>query len=255
MPATADLRRIREILETDRDWAAFALADLAVEHHRYTDWHVQDDALLLVYRGFTPPLLFAMDNAGALLEEITAEAELHVSVREPMMEPLCRAGWELRNPKKMHRMVLHGEIAQQVPAGAERLGTDDCAQLLRLHADGDAAGERPGFFQEASLVNGIYFGVREGEDLVASGGTLVSASEESVACIGNVYTRRDRRGRGLASAVTGAIAAELRRRGVRTIVLNVRADNHTAVRVYERLGFSHYCDYWEVRAVRTGSAI
>ncbi|HEY3841516.1 MAG TPA: GNAT family N-acetyltransferase [Bryobacteraceae bacterium] len=255
MPVTRDLLRVREILESEREWAAFALADLASEHHPFTEWHVQDDRLLLVYRGYTPPLLFAMDNSGPLLEEIAAEPELFVAVRYPLVDPICAQGWELRERKKMHRLVLRGAIVGADHGEAVQLGPEDCGHLLRLFADGDASGERPAFFQPAALTNGIYFGVREGGELVAAGGTLVSASAESVACIGNVYTRRDRRGRGLASAVAAAIASELRRRGVRTIVLNVRADNHAAIRVYERLGFSHCCDYWEARAVRGVSAI
>jgi len=45
--------------------------------------------------------------------------------------------------------------------------------------------------------------------------------------------------------VTAAVTAELLRLHVRTVALNVAESNHAAIRVYERLGFRHYCDYRE----------
>ena len=65
-------------------------------------------------------------------------------------------------------------------------------------SDGDAAGEAPPFFDAGMLRHGVYYGIREGERLVCRGRHACAGPEqESVAGIGNVYTRRDRRGRGL----------------------------------------------------------
>ena len=46
------------------------------------------------------------------------------------------------------------------------------------------------------------------------------------------------------------VCRDLIEMGIATIVLNVRDDNHPAVRVYERLGFERYCTYFEVPARR-----
>jgi predicted GNAT family acetyltransferase len=81
--------------------------------------------------------------------------------------------------------------------------------------------------------------------LPTAAGTHLVAEAEGVAAVGNVYTRRDRRGRGLAGRLVGAVAAELLRRGVRTVALNVARDNAPAIRVYERVGFVYYCDFVE----------
>jgi predicted GNAT family acetyltransferase len=67
-----------------------------------------------------------------------------------------------------------------------------------------------------------------------------------------VYTRRDRRGRGLASRLTSAVTAELLSVGIRLIALNVSQHNSTAIRVYERLGFQRYCPFIEGLASRLG---
>ena len=94
-----------------------------------------------------------------------------------------------------------------------------------------------------------YYGICEGEAIVAAAGTHVLAERESVAGIGNVYTRRDRRGRGFGGQVSGAVTTELLRLGVRTVVLNADESNVAAIRVYQRLGFERYCEYREGIAV------
>ena len=56
-------------------------------------------------------------------------------------------------------------------------------------------------------------------------------------CIESVATRPDQRGRGFAGETVSALMAWGRSRGAGTAFLQVQADNHAAVRVYERLGF------------------
>ena len=95
------------------------------------------------------------------------------------------------------------------------------------------------------LDQGAFHGLWENGQLLAVAGTHLVAPTEDVAAVGNVYTRRDRRGRGLAAAVTSAVVDELLRMRIRTIVLNVNQSNAAAIRVYERLGFRRHCSYFE----------
>jgi predicted GNAT family acetyltransferase len=60
-----------------------------------------------------------------------------------------------------------------------------------------------------------------------------------------VVTHPDYRGRQYATLVTGAVCAELIRRGITTVFLNVRKDNAPAIRVYEKLGFVRYGPFYE----------
>ena len=124
-----------------------------------------------------------------------------------------------------------------------RLTADDVHALEDLYADGELTGESPDFFYGSMVTDGVFFGVYEGPDLVAAAGTHLVARDESAAAIGNVYVRRDKRAQGLGRVVTAAVVHELR--DFETIGLNVRADNASAIRVYESLGFVKHCEFVE----------
>jgi ribosomal protein S18 acetylase RimI-like enzyme len=61
--------------------------------------------------------------------------------------------------------------------------------------------------------------------------------------LGAVWTDPAYRGRGLAAHLTAVLAARLRHEGVSLIHLQVEHDNHTAIRLYRRLGFDVHSSY------------
>ena len=119
-----------------------------------------------------------------------------------------------------------------------------------MYADGDADGEAPDWFLPQMLEQETYYGIRENNELVAVAATHVVALSESVSGLGNIYTRRDRRGRGLGTQVTSAVVAKLLTMNLSTIVLNVRASNVAAIHDYDRVGFTSYCEYIEAPMIR-----
>jgi len=148
-------------------------------------------------------------------------------------------------------MVLApGRYRPVVPKGVSRLGSTDLETVQSLYADGEATGEAPDFFMPAMLEQGVYYGVHEEDWLIAAAGTHAVAPTVSVGALGNVYTRRDRRGRGLASRVTSAVTNHLLDMKISTVALNVRENNRAAIRVYEQLGFQTHCHYDEAIASR-----
>jgi ribosomal protein S18 acetylase RimI-like enzyme len=256
MPRLTEPNEIRARLETDRAWAAYALADLAPGFFEHCEWRSCCEpapAILLLYRAFETPVLVTVGAAPAiasLLEEIRDEPEMYLSVR-PEILPLIKARYDVLAEALMWRMVLDpAAFGAPETSAAVPLTAADLPALQELYADGQAAGEAPDFFSPEMVEQGVFFGVREGETLVAAAGTHLYTPAESVGTVGNVYTRRDRRGRGLARQVTRSVTAELLRRGLRTIVLNVAQANAAAIRVYERLGFRRYTAFYEGRVRR-----
>jgi GNAT superfamily N-acetyltransferase len=256
MPRLTDPSAIRVLLETDRPWAVYALGDLSPSLFARSEWfHAPGPApaLVLLFRGFDIPVLFALGEPRAvlpLLDEIAAEPQFYLHVR-PDLVPLLESRYEVRGRKDQWRMLLApADWRPAVTEGTTPLRPDDLPALQALYADGEATGEAPEFFFPAMLDAGVYFGAWEANELVAAAGTHLVEPAEGVAAIGNVYTRRDRRGLGLAGRLTGAVAAELLRRELRTVALNVNQGNGPAIRVYQRLGFARYCDFVEGLAVR-----
>jgi GNAT superfamily N-acetyltransferase len=202
----------------------------------------------LLYRAFETPVLFTLGHAdpiAPLLDEIAHECEMYLSLR-PEILPLIQARWTIKDLAPMWRMVLDPARFQPLPGeGVIRLGPDDLAALKALYADGRATGEVPDFFNPPMLEQGAFYGVYEVNALIAAAGTHLVSSELSVGAVGNIYTRRDRRGRGLAARVTSAVTSELLRMGLATIALNVNQYNLPAQHVYTRLGYQSYCPFYE----------
>jgi ribosomal protein S18 acetylase RimI-like enzyme len=255
MPRIADLSAIRTILELDRPWAVYALGDLSPGFAEHCEWFAFPDeppALLLLYRRFDPPVLFAQgpaDRVARLMQEIEAPAlSLHVrtealaAILPPYRSPELRPMW---------RMLVEPETFRPAAAGeAALLSGADIDAIKGLYADGHQAGEGPDFFDPSMVEQGMFRGVWEGDELVAVAGTHLVEPTFGVCAIGNVYTRRDRRRRGLASRVTSAVVSDALLRNLPTVALNVDQRNAAARRVYERLGFKRHCDFVEGLALR-----
>jgi len=249
-----DTGDIRARLETDRLWSAFSLADLDEPFAQHAVWFgpAASDSLLLVYGAFDPPIVFLHGDAAAcdaLLSEpavVARTSQAHLNARAHMM-PVVARHFRSFASQSMTRMVLcdDGPFEPRASTAVVRLGPADLPQVQRLYAE-----DPPAFFLPAQLEHGVYFGVVEDDSLVAVAGTHVVSTAARVGAIGNVFTRRDRRRRGLAGAVTGAVARALRTMGISTVVLNVADGNSGARVVYERLGFTCYCSFYEGKAGR-----
>jgi GNAT superfamily N-acetyltransferase len=241
-----DKDQIRNILQRDRRWCVYALGDLTPRMFQKCSWFTPDITpdITLVLHDYGTSILFA-HGTGSIREALDHVSwPVHLQVQQDGLDEVARHT-TITNVKHMCRMAWDGgdtDIADDV----QRLGPTDVAALKRLYADGETTGESPDFFYDSMVKDGVFFGVYEGPDLIAAAGTHLFAPDEHAAAIGNVYTRRDRRGRGLSRAVTKAVLHRLRH--LKTVGLNVREDNAPAIHVYESLGFVKHCDFKEALA-------
>jgi len=138
--------------------------------------------------------------------------------------------WEIAITMQSLQMIATEPIGEP-DAAFVNLGAPDVEDMLAL-----VERTRPGPFAQRTVALGTYLGVRaesadrlvamSGERLHPTGYTEISA----------VCTDSEARKRGLATRLVRAIAAGIEARNERPI-LHVLAENHSAIRVYEALGF------------------
>jgi GNAT superfamily N-acetyltransferase len=254
MPLTTDLQRIRTALDRDRTWSAYAIGDLDPERLPHCSWYAPAadlDTLVLLYRGFMPPILFATGNP-ALLSPVFAELDaptvsLHLL---PEAVDALPPAYTATDTKPMWRMTLGAPSFRPVAADDDVAALDlsHAAAVAALFADAHESGEEPPFYKPEMLADGSFRGIWEGANLVVVAGAHLFSPALGVCTIGNVYTRRDRRRRGLAARATRAVVRHALAASISTIVLNVSQTNDAARRVYEQLGFRIHCAFVEGEA-------
>jgi ribosomal protein S18 acetylase RimI-like enzyme len=139
--------------------------------------------------------------------------------------------WEVTVTMSSLQMVTTEPIGEPDETFVE-LGAADVDDMLAL-----VQRTRPGPFAQRTVELGRYLGLRS-----ASGDRLVAMAGERVHPTGYtelsaVCTDADARKRGLATRLMRAVAAGIEARG-ETPILHVLAENHSAIRVYEALGFT-----------------
>ncbi|MEU0071065.1 GNAT family N-acetyltransferase [Streptomyces sp. NPDC006332] len=138
-------------------------------------------------------------------------------------------GWEVVGGGVGVQLVDTALRARPAPE-AVRLGPEDVPEILDL-----VARTRPGPFLKRTIELGTYLGIRERGRLIAMAGErlrLPGWTEISAVC-----TAPEHRGRGLATRLVRAVAVGIRGRGD-TPFLHAAADNASAIRLYESIGFT-----------------
>jgi ribosomal protein S18 acetylase RimI-like enzyme len=257
-----DKQQIAAFLGHEPARNVYLVGDLDDFFWPYTQWYGLEEAgelreVALIYAGTALPVLLALgddpERMRALVHGIrhVLPHRLYAHVGAGVLPALA----------EHYHTQSHGEHAKMALVHPERLAGSDTSAAERLTpADLDAvqafyrAAYPDGWFDPRMLETGQYFGVRHEGQLASIAGIHVYSPEYGVAAIGNVATRPELRGRGLATVATAALCRSLRER-VSHIGLNVRADNAAAITCYTRLGFESVAVYDEfMLAGRTDGA-
>ena len=251
-PST-DRAFLRAFLEQDRLYAAYALCDLDDREFGRTRWGValagsEPTAVVLEYAGLAPQPVFVMgEGAGiaAVLRDLIRPRAAYLAAR-PEHLPAVASIYRIEPGPPMVRMWVDRSTFRPYPADVARLLPVEVGDLNRLYQLGFTAWLPP-----TAIAEGIYYGIRVGGRLVSAAGTHVISPEAGLGVVGNVMTHTDFRGRGYATAVTGAVTADLLR-FCEQVVLNVRSDNPPALQAYAKLGYREHVRFEERLIHRSG---
>jgi RimJ/RimL family protein N-acetyltransferase len=237
-------QHIRQILESERIWCAYALADLDPAEAERCTWLTNMEAVVLIYKGFDPAVLFAHGKTDMLhrLFDQVPSGNYQYTLKEPL-RMMLNQGLEPAHEERMWRMNLDlNKFPSVSTVGVERIGLEDLSSIKHLYRNYP---DQPDAFHERQLAMGPFYGIRENGEIISIAGVHIISPWASVAAIGNVFTRPDRRGQGFATKTSAAVIQAVLEQGIDTIVLNVAMDNEPALRCYEKLGFTPHCSYYE----------
>lgn len=254
-PST-DRGLLRDFLERDRIYAAYALCDLDDREFGRTRWGVAFagsdlGAVVLQYAGLAPQPVFVMgENAGiaAILREVIRPRAAYLAARTEHLTAVASI-YRVEPGPPMVRMWVDRTTFRPYPAEVARLLPVEVGDLNRLYQLGFTAWLPP-----SAVAEGVYYGIRVGGRLVSAAGTHVISPEARLGVVGNVMTHTDFRGRGFATALTGAVTADLLR-FCDQVVLNVRSDNPPALQAYAKLGYREHVRFEERLIHRNGAAL
>lgn len=184
------------------------------------------------------PLVLLYDGGGDLEDLLSHLPDRPFVVRESPVS--VRPLLENRLPKAVffdeQRMIVdRASFRARASDGVRRLTLGDLPSLLAFTGAPPMAAEgMKGWIQGAVILARF-----EGERIASLVTSIVRTP--AVWHLAGIETKPEFRGRGHAAAVTSAIT-ELALAEVPAVTLTVLKDNVPALRLYERLGYRHYCD-------------
>jgi ribosomal protein S18 acetylase RimI-like enzyme len=236
---TSDRVLLREFLEKDRLYSAYALCDLDDREFLRTRWGLalaggEPISVVLQYAGYSPQPIFVMgDNTGieAILSDVIKPRSAYLAA--------IASSYRIEPGPAMLRMWVDAERFRPFSFETHRLLPVEIGELNRLYQLGFAS-----WLPAGAISDGMYYGIRVNGRLVAAAGTHVISPSAKLAVVGNVMTHTDFRGRGYATAVTSSVTGDLLK-FCDQVVLNVRADNPPALAAYRRLGYQVFTSFEE----------
>lgn len=246
--------KIWNFLKANPSLNLYSIGDLDDFFWPYTTWYALMDGqrivqLALLYCASSLPILLAMVE-----DDSSADMQLLLRSILPLLPRRFYAHLQRATSESLlqnYQLESHGVHYKMVLRWPERLDQVDTSRVSALTrtdlSDLEAfyRTSYPGsWFDPRLLETGYYYGVRAGSSLLSVAGIHVYSREYSVAALGNITTHPAYRGQGLATQASAQLCKSLLKT-VKTIGLNVHAENNAALACYSRLGFERVAVYEE----------
>jgi GNAT superfamily N-acetyltransferase len=250
--ALHDPQAIRRMIEHDRAYAAYAIAQLDPNLFEDNEWWLATgpagrEALVVHSTSGLGNALLAIGDPEALDVVLSLHPGPRFSFGSLRLEhrAVAEKHYILSRPLLMSRMVVTKDTFKPVTGPAALLGRSEVADVNKIYSiEGGPTAYRP-----QHLGDGVYYGVYIGGTLASIAGTHVVSRTEGIAVVGNVFSHPNYRGRGLATVATSAVTADLLR-DCEQVVLTVESKNALALAIYAKLGYEVVCSLHETPMLR-----
>jgi hypothetical protein len=164
--------KIASFLQRDRIWAGYAICDLEEKLFPLCAWHsTREDgeivSLCLYFKGLDIPTQITFGDPtgiGKILQSVAIpeRAYLHIPIGH---SEIVERFFSVKESNEMRRMWTNKDAFKAIKGDAIKLGDQDLSNLEKLYAGSGA------FFRPYMLTSGVYYGVIENGEIVATAGT------------------------------------------------------------------------------------
>ena len=235
----------------------YSLGDLDDFFWPYTTWYALTDsagirAIALIYTGGSLPCLHALaESDKAVYTEELLRCLAGILPRRfgahliSGSEGILAECYHLRPFGRHDKMALtdKSRLSNFDTSQVENLSMSNLGEIMSLF---EKAYPR-NFFEPRMLETEQYYGIRRSGALVSVAGVHVYSARYRVAALGNIATHPDYRGKGYGRIAAARVCKSLLNE-IDHIGLNVKADNTSAIRCYEKLGFEAIGSFGEFEA-------
>jgi len=249
-----DKEQIEAFLRKNIYLHLYELGDMDDFFWPYTRWYTLEEdqtikQVIMLYTAFDPPVMLALTDDIPGMQALLRSSQLpnqifaHLSLglRETLEETYTATSYG-----------THYKMAWTNPSACNTIDTTDVAHLSQsdlpaleaLYAQGYPDNAFDPRILETGQCYGIYHPTHPGK-LICAASVHVYSEYYQVASLGNVVTHPEWRGKGLATRTCARLCRSLQQH-IRHIGLNVKANNASAIRCYQRLGFQTVAEFEEV---------
>ena len=246
-------QEIEQFLRHNTFLHLYAIGDLDDFFWQYTTWYALKDLqhitqLALLYSGISLPVLLGISEEPTGGMRSLLQAIIHLLPKRFYAHLSGDLSTVFADEYRIESHGPHYKMALVDKARLEVIDTSRVVPLSVADVDEIEALYRVSYpdnsFDPRMLETGCFYGIRHGMLLVSVAGVHVYSQHYRVAALGNVTTHPGYRSQHLATIVCAKLCRSLLRT-VDHIGLNVKADNISAIRCYEQLGFACIATYEE----------
>jgi RimJ/RimL family protein N-acetyltransferase len=230
----------------------FEIGDLDDFFWPYTIWYGWQEQgeiqqLALIYTAFETPALLAFadpphEQMPNLLKALLPLLPRRIFAQvDPNSIDIFADSYHIESQGLLWKMALVDVVnmASVDTSAVIQFSDSDLEALEEFYSDAYPTN----VFSARMLQTGRYYGIRQDKAIISAAGVHVYSPAYRVAALGNVSTQPEFRGRGLAAQVCAKLCQVLYAEGINQIGLNVKADNPTAIALYQRLGFEKVAEF------------